>query len=369
MTRAGARLAPLVVALVPSTAGATWSIVAVDPVTQEVGVAVATCVEAPFGTEVLPTVPALAPGIGALAAQAFLDEDTRDYALMLLASGVDAQGVIDMTNAMDAGAQSRQYGVVRLAGDTATFTGDQAQDWAGALQSSYVTVQGNILYGPDVVGDALAAFEAEPIECPWTLADRLMVALEAGSAQGGDSRCSMEQSALVAVLQVAAPTDTKGAYTIDLLVPSQPQGGDNPVMLLRGVYDEWRAMNPPDDSGCTPAGESSSTGADTSTSSADDTSSGGSGSSTTGEATTTAVTTTSPSSTESTVTASDDSSGAPADGEGTGCSCDATGSASPGLWLLLLGLHARATARATRPRAAVDRATAGRAQRRARAPR
>lgn len=317
----------LLIALAPASARATWSIVAVDPVTQEVGVAVATCVEGPIGTQVLPTVPALAPGIGALAAQAYLDATYRDYALMLLASGVDAQGVIDMTNAIDPGAQTRQYGVVRLAGDTATFTGSAADDWKGDLQSSNVTVQGNILYGPEVVGDALAAFEAEPKQCPWTLADRLMVALEAGAAQGGDMRCSAEQSALVAALQVAVPTDVKSDYTIDLLIPSQPHGGENPVVLLRAAYDEWRAMHPPDDSECTPRGESSTGGgADTSSSSAStdaDTS--------TGSATTTSSSTTSgpvdpvTSDGSGAVASSETTSGAAASDGNGGCSCRTTG--------------------------------------------
>ncbi|HWB82202.1 MAG TPA: DUF1028 domain-containing protein [Nannocystaceae bacterium] len=343
MARRSAPTLALALTMLPATASATWSIVAVDPATQEVGVAVATCVEAPFGTQVLPTVPGIAPGIGALAAQAQLDEDMRDYALMLLESGVDAQGVIDMTNAMDFGAQTRQYGVVRLAGDTATFTGEAAMDWAGDVQSTNVTAQGNILYGPEVVDDALAAFEAEPTVCPWTLADRLMVALEAGSAQGGDMRCSMEQSALVAVLQVARATDTKGAFTIDLLIPSQPQGGNNPVMLLRAAYDEWRAMNPPDDSECMPGSESSSSdgGESSSTSGAiADTSGDTSSSSSTGPiATTEPATTTTPSDT------SEESSGAPAQDDGErGCSCSTSGSSALAL-LLPLALRRRRSRR------------------------
>jgi hypothetical protein len=251
---------------------------------------------------------------------------------MLLESGASAQDVIDMTNAIDFGAQTRQYGVVRLAGDTATFTGSQADDWKGDLQGMNVAVQGNILYGADVVGDALAAFEAEPRECPWTLADRLMVALEAGSAQGGDNRCSAEQSALVAALQVAVPTDVKSDYTIDLLIPSQPQGGENPVVLLRAAYDEWRAMNPPDDSRCMTPGGSSSSGGDGSTSDATTT---GTPDATSSTGTTTAQ---DPPASESTTTASP-SDGSTSDGaaseNGGGCSCGAASSPSSTSFVLL----------------------------------
>jgi uncharacterized Ntn-hydrolase superfamily protein len=246
-------------ALLPATAWATWSIAAVDPQTQEVGVAVASCVPAPYGSTILPFVAGLAPGQGALAAQALYDAQLRDDALALLAGGAAPQDVIDMVVAGDPQAATRQYGVVALDLQTAAFTGAATEDWAGHLQGEGVTVQGNILYGPDVVGDALAGFEAEAPRCPWTLADRLMLALEAGAAQGGDNRCSERQSALAAALRVAAPGDDPDAPTLDLRIPSQAEGGDNPVALLRVAYDAWRLDHPPDASGCA---EGTSTGAD-----------------------------------------------------------------------------------------------------------
>lgn len=246
------------IGLWPSMAQATWSIVGVDPETQEVGIAVASCVPAPFGTTILPQVAGLVPGVGALAAQAQFSQQTRDQAVQLLARGHTPQEVIDMVNASDVGAASRQYGVVTLDGLAATWTGSSTLDWAGDLQGDLATAQGNILYGSDVVEDALATFEAETETCPFTLADRLMSALEAGAAKGGDSRCSEEQSARAAVLVVAAPRDPMNDPYIDLRIPSQPQDGDNPVVLLRASYDAWRLEHPPDDSAC--GGESSDTG-------------------------------------------------------------------------------------------------------------
>jgi uncharacterized Ntn-hydrolase superfamily protein len=243
-------LAGLVSLSVAAPASATWSIVAVDPDTQEVGVAVASCVEAPFGTTILPQVPALAPGIGALAAQAQFSQATRDQALDLLLAGQSPMSVIDMVLAGDPSAASRQYAVVDLRMQVAAYTGDATMAWAGHATGSRVSVQGNILYGPEVVDDALAAFEAPAPRCPWTLADRLLVALEAGSAQGGDNRCSEEQSALAADLMVAKPGDVVGAPSLDLRIESQPMGGENPVELLRAAYDQWRVTHPPDDSAC-----------------------------------------------------------------------------------------------------------------------
>lgn len=251
--RAGAWIgATLAASLWPTSAGATWSIAAVDPRTREVGVAVASCVEAPYGTTILPFVAGLAPGRGALAAQARYSEPHRDRALALLLGGAAPQAVIDAVLADDLGATERQYGVVLLDLSTAAFTGTETMAWAGHVQGEGVSVQGNILRGPAVVADALAAFEAEAPGCPWTLADRLMLALETGAARGGDGRCSAEQAALAAALRVARPDDDPDAPWLDLRIPSQEPGGDAPVALLRVAYDAWRRDHPPDASMCTP---------------------------------------------------------------------------------------------------------------------
>lgn len=278
-----------VVLAVPASASATWSVVGVDPQTGEVGVAVASCVPAPAGTTILPQVAGVAPGVGALAAQALFDQATRDQAVALLADGLSPQEVLDMVTAADSGSDSRQYGVVTLDGTAAGFTGSSTQAWAGDRQGEGLSVQGNILVGPEVVDDAFDAFVAEPNACPFTLADRLMIALEAGAEPGGDNRCPPEQAALAAALIVARPDDSMDAPFLDLRIPSQPLGGDDPVDLLRSQYDAWRLENPPDDSMCgggstgsgTTGGEGNGsrtdagTGADDGTSSAAESDDGG----------------------------------------------------------------------------------------------
>jgi uncharacterized Ntn-hydrolase superfamily protein len=238
-------------ALWPTSVAATWSIAAVDPSTREVGVAVASCVEAPYGSTILPFVAGLAPGRGALTAQALYSEPLRDQALALLRGGAAPQQVIDAVVAGDPRSATRQYGVALLDLRTAAFTGADTEAWAGHRQGRGVTVQGNILRGPAVVADTLAAFEAAPPGCPWTLADRLMLALEAGAARGGDSRCDEPQAALAAVLRVASPADDPEAPTLDLRIPSQLEGGNPPVARLRAAYDQWRRDHPPDASSCT----------------------------------------------------------------------------------------------------------------------
>jgi hypothetical protein len=133
----------------------------------------------------------------------------------------------------------RQYGVVALGHEEAsrTYTGTWTIGWAGAATGRGVAVQGNLLRGPEVVATALAAFEAKP-GC--ALAERLLLALEAGAARGGDRRCAPEQAALSAVLAVAGPGDPPGAPGLWLVAPDQEKGGANPVAWLRGAFDAAR---------------------------------------------------------------------------------------------------------------------------------
>jgi len=331
----------------PASVHATWSIVAVDPDTQQVGVAVASCVEAPFGTTILPDVAGVVPGVGALAAQAYYDADLRDYAVEQLALGLSPAEVIEAVLDVDDGDQLRQYGVVTLDGATATFTGTGCEDWAGAVEAANVSAQGNILYGPEVADDALAAFLAAAPSCPFTLADRLMLALEAGAAQGGDHRCSMEQGALAAVIIVADPDDDIDAPTLDLRVPSQDQGGENPVALLRAEYDAWRLRNPPDASRCDTG---TSTAADEATTSPDSTASSDDGDATTtnaegGTSTSSASASTSSGSTTGTHGSSSDAGAADEGDGGCGCTVDAP-MLGPG-WLVLFACRRRQRLRTT----------------------
>src|SRR5207302_8156675 len=96
--------------------------------------------------------------------------------------------------AADSNAVSRQVGVVGPHGEAATYTGSKCQSWAGGHIGRYYTCQGNILAGPKVVEDMSRAFERT--EGP--LGDRMLAALDAGEAAGGDSR-GMESAALLIV--------------------------------------------------------------------------------------------------------------------------------------------------------------------------
>lgn len=247
--------------------GNTWSIVAVDPVTGEVGVAAASCV--PFAID---AVAALVPGRGAAATQAEFDLENRNQVFSLLQEGQPAGQIITAVTAPDAdrNAASRQYGVVTLGEGGVTvmgFTGDRNIEWAGDRQdqAAAVSVQGNLLAGEGVVTEALAAFNAADIG-PVSLSDRLLRALEAGSAQGGDRRCNRETvqqtatSAFIMVAQAGQPpyaTSNIGQSEVGeagvpwlYLSVTEPSGGANPLLELRRQYDAWRPDHLPACPGC-----------------------------------------------------------------------------------------------------------------------
>jgi len=247
---------------------ATWSIVAVDPETREVGVAGASCIG---GSEVVARV---VPGRGAVAAQAIPSFAGRDELARLLASGKSPAAALAVvtSSAFDSllgvpTTRLRQYGVVALGfeSDPVNFTGAWTVGWAGARTGRGVSVQGNMLAGPNVVDDALEAFEEEHEGCKRRLADRLMDSLEAGARAGGDRRCSPKIAALSAFLMVASPEDDADRPSLRLLesrpgtLLGSPWGAlrrnlllarergtaqENPVSLLRQSYDRNQGAPP-----------------------------------------------------------------------------------------------------------------------------
>jgi uncharacterized Ntn-hydrolase superfamily protein len=232
----------------------TWSIVAVDPKTGDVGVAGATCLPGQHADAIA----ALVPGKGAAAVQAFWDLANRDNAYQLLRQGESAEGIVRRLTDRnyDTSVDDRQYGVVTISNGAvkvAAFTGKEDMAWAGSQQDpeNGVTVQGNILASPEVVRNALAAFKRGG-----AMSDRLMNGLEAGSAAGGDIRCNNAKvrqtaaSAFIifahggdppyAALDIGSTDDGTGKGPwLDISVV-EPEFGPNPVTELRRRYDLWK---------------------------------------------------------------------------------------------------------------------------------
>ncbi len=158
----------------------TWSIVARDPRTNAFGVAISTRFFA---------VGALCPyalgGVGALSTQALVNPTYGPRGLRLLQEGVPAADVVAILIGSDPGRAHRQLHVVDGAGRVAVHTGDECIDWCGHVTGDGFSVAGNMLAGPWVVADTAAAYTAN-IDQPF--AERLIHALEAGEAAGGDKR-------------------------------------------------------------------------------------------------------------------------------------------------------------------------------------
>jgi uncharacterized Ntn-hydrolase superfamily protein len=246
----------------------TWSVVAIDPETGDVGVAMASCVQ----NTLADALGALVPGKGAAATQAGFNLANRNRVFAALQEGLTAEEVIQraIDPAADSGIGGRQYGVVTMRNDTvrvAGFTGQPMLDraassagttWAGirADAKAGVSVQGNTLVNEAVVANGLAAYKwDDPTGFNW-ITDRMMRALEAGSWAGGDVRCNTatsRQTAATAMIIAARGTDQP--YAADSLRISDqgtpkspwlaisyavPRGADNPLLELRKRYDEWR---------------------------------------------------------------------------------------------------------------------------------
>jgi uncharacterized Ntn-hydrolase superfamily protein len=191
---------------------ATFSIVAYDPDTGELGVAVASRFFA-----VGSVVPWARAGVGAVATQSYANTSFGWRGLDYLEAGLTPQQTIDTLIAGDDNPGQRQVGIVDARGRSATYTGDGCLNWAGGRAGKNYAVQGNILAGEDVVDNMEKAF----LEKKGTLADRLYEALLAGEAAGGDSRG--KQSAAILVVKEGAGY---GGYTdraIDIRVDDSPE--------------------------------------------------------------------------------------------------------------------------------------------------
>lgn len=234
----------------------TWSLVAVDPATRDVGVAAATCT---VGVEMIRGV---VPGRGAVAAQAEVNLHARNRAVKALAEGGGAEDALRA--AREASGRYRlsrwedqQLAVAALEPEPRVLchTGAETVAWSGARSGPAVSVQGNMLRGAAVVERALEAFASE--ERAPDLAERLLRGLEAGAAAGGDHRCPRDCPALTAFLAVAGPDERAGRDpALYLVAPTafglrgalrhalrpyrRSPGEPGPIELLRARLDAAR---------------------------------------------------------------------------------------------------------------------------------
>ncbi len=193
----------------------TWSILVRDPATGALGAAVATRFFA---------VGALAihveGGVAALATQALINPMYAIHGMARLRAGEPPEAIARALLAADAGRAHRQLHMIDAQGRIAQHTGESCVAWCGAVRGTDVSVAGNMLAGPAVVQRTLDAFQ----RASGSLADRLLAALEAGEAAGGDKRG--KQSAALKVC-------TRDPYPdIDIRTDDHP----DPIAELRRLY-------------------------------------------------------------------------------------------------------------------------------------
>ena len=187
----------------------TFSIVARSADGQSWGVAVASKFLA-----VGSAVPAAVAGVGAIATQADANVAYKGQALAHLDDGATASVALQRLLEDDEGRDHRQVGIVDVDGNAASHTGHSCLEWAGSVTGDGYAIQGNILTGSEVVEAMEATWLASPEDAP--LARRLLEALTAGDAAGGDSRG--RQSAAVLVVQEGAGYGGLDDIAVDLRV-------------------------------------------------------------------------------------------------------------------------------------------------------
>ena len=270
-------LSLLLLAALPSTALATWSVIAVDRSTGRVVIASATCVNQ-HDQFLMGVQAVVVPGKGVAACQAGVDTTHQNQMLVFqeLQKGTDPHAIVDLLS-KDPAFQSRQFGILdlqgRAAGHSGLANGYVSQDIQGQIPGTeiFYSIQGNILRPGNVVPNAVQAF----IHSSGAITDRVMAAMEAADGSGGDSRCSCPpwptdgsrpsipcdgKTAHVAYILMAERSDANGdahnngKYTMYLTVsqpgpdrgPNAIKEGENlnPVKTLRMRYDAWRKKQP-----------------------------------------------------------------------------------------------------------------------------
>jgi uncharacterized Ntn-hydrolase superfamily protein len=214
----------------------TFSILAYDPATGEVGGAVQSRVFS-VGNGVLWA----DADAGIAATQAIVDVGYGPKALALLRRHIAPAAIIEQILKEDPdplpdnwSKQGRQFAVMNLKGEYAAHTGPKASDWAGQKSGKFATAQGNILAGPDVVKNMIDRFESTEGH----LSQRLVAALEGGQAGGGDKR-GQQSAALVIVKKNC------GVWLHnDTVLRLQVDDNDAPIAELKRLVEKWNTRRP-----------------------------------------------------------------------------------------------------------------------------
>lgn len=204
----------------------TFSIVARDPTTGELGMAVQSKAFATGSRTIT-----IKGGVAVIAHQASSNPMYGALGLELMSTGMTPQQALDMMLRSDEGRDSRQVAIIDANGKTAAWTGTGASEWKGHRCGENFCAQGNILVGPDVVQSIASTFETTT----GPLAERMLAALDAGQRAGGDVRGT--QAAAMVVAKALAGAAGYGDRVIDLRVDDSRA----PLTELRRLLNMFRS--------------------------------------------------------------------------------------------------------------------------------
>ncbi len=223
----------------------TFSIVAIDTLTGEIGSAGASCIDDNQITGGAIIISDILPGMGAIHTQAYWLSTNQQHAHDRMVEGLSPQEIIDWLEANDAqnNPTKRQYGIVDMDSEghprSAAFTGVNCDDYKNHIVGPNYSIQGNILLGQEVLDN----MEQNFLDTEGPLAEKLMAALQGAKMPGADTRCTAEGvSSLSAFIRVAWPSDTNGVFYLDLNVPSTPYGVE-PIDSLQVLFNEWQGIH------------------------------------------------------------------------------------------------------------------------------
>ena len=218
----------------------TFSIVAIDSITKEVGSAGATCGDAVLwpGTRGAVLISDIIPGLGAIHTQSYWDEQNQDQAHEKLLEGYTAEEIISwlIYNDAENNPSVRQYGAITLINDSIksdAYTGENCFDYKNHIIGDNYAIQGNILLGQSI----LDSMESRFLNTPGTLSEKLMASLQGAKVIGADTRCYDSQvSSLSAFLRVAKSDDPPNDFYIDIIVEATPDLID-PIDVIQEEFN------------------------------------------------------------------------------------------------------------------------------------
>lgn len=222
----------------------TFSIVAVDTLTGEIGSAGASCIDDSQIEGGALIISDVIPGRGAIHTQSYWNSTNQQNAHARMVEGMSPEEIIQWLSTHDAqnNPAVRQYGVVDFdsAGHarSAGFTGVNCMDYKNHITGPNYSIQGNILLGQQI----LDSIESRFLNTQGTLAEKMMAALQGANVVGADTRCTNNgTSSLSAFIRIARPGDQTGSFYCDLNVPEVPEGME-PIDSLQTLFNAWWEM-------------------------------------------------------------------------------------------------------------------------------